>query len=64
MGAIRAVCHPFSTANQMHAAATMVLPLPTSPWHRRFMGLPDTMSSTASAMARRWAPVRAKGSRR
>ena len=31
VGAIRADCHPLWAANQMQAAATMVLPLPTSP---------------------------------
>jgi len=39
----------------------MVLPLPTSPWTRRFMGAPLPISRRISAMARLWAPVRVKG---
>ena len=63
VGAMRAVWQPFSQASQAQAAATTVLPEPTSPWSRRFMGVGCFRSAPASSMARRWAPVRGKGSR-
>ena len=43
------------------AAATMVLPLPTSPCTSRFMGIPRRKSARISPTARLWAPVRVKG---
>ena len=58
---MRALWRPFFQANQQQAAATRVLPLPTSPWTRRFMGTGEQRSPTASPMARFWAPVGAKG---
>ena len=35
VGAIRALWRPFFQQNQQQAAATIVLPLPTSPWTSR-----------------------------
>ena len=48
---------PRSDAGQMAAAATSVLPLPTSPCKRRFMEVSPAMSARISLTARRWAPV-------
>ncbi len=39
VGASMALCQPFCAANQMAAAATSVLPLPTSPCSRQFIGV-------------------------
>ena len=61
VGAIKADCAPDRAAYQTQAAATRVLPLPTSPWTSRFMSCPERMSRTASPMARSWAPVGEKG---
>ena len=47
---------------QMAAAATSVLPLPTSPCKRRFMDVSPDMSVRISSTARRCAPVGEKGS--
>ena len=63
-GAIMAHCHPARKASHAQAAATAVLPEPTSPWTSRFIGRPEVMSAAASRTARRCAPVRAKGSNR
>ena len=57
-------CHPARKASHAQAAATAVLPEPTSPWTSRFIGRPEVMSAAASRTARRCAPVRAKGSNR
>jgi len=38
VGAMSAAWQPFSMAMTAAWRATMVLPLPTSPWRRRFMG--------------------------
>ena len=38
VGAMTPTCAPFSTACSAASAATIVLPLPTSPWSRRCMG--------------------------
>ena len=62
VGAMKALWQSFSCANQMHAAATSVLPEPTSPCTRRLIGTPEIMSCTAAATARRCAPVGEKGS--
>ena len=45
----------------MASRATIVLPEPTSPCTRRFMGCGDCMSSAISRSTRFWAPVRRKG---
>ena len=63
MGAIMAACQPLRKAIQAQAAATAVLPEPTSPWTSRFMGRPEVRSAAHSEMVRRWASVGAKGSR-
>ena len=47
---------PFATAQQRGAAATSVLPLPTSPCSSRFIGTSRVMSSQISAITR---PLRA-----
>ena len=62
VGAIMAHCQPDRTASQAQPAATAVLPEPTSPWTSRFMGRERAKSAAASSRARRWAPVRVKGS--
>ena len=43
------------------AAATSVLPQPTSPWTSRFMGSPLLKSARISRIAACWASVRVKG---
>ena len=62
VGAMNALCSPLPAASQMSAAATRVLPEPTSPCISRFISLPEVMSPAASAMARSCAPVGVKGS--
>ncbi len=57
VGASMALCQPFCAANQMAAAATSVLPLPTSPCSRRFIGVSPHRSSQISSADRRCAPV-------
>ena len=57
VGASRALCQPFWAANQMAAAATSVLPLPTSPCKSRFIGTSPHRSPTISSVERRCAPV-------
>ena len=57
VGAIMAAWIPFFAASQAAAAATTVLPLPTSPWTSRFITLPLSRSPTISATARFWALV-------
>ena len=61
VGAMKATWSPAFQALQARAAATRVLPLPTSPWTSRDMHLPEAMSERASSTARRWAAVGAKG---
>ena len=57
VGASMALCQPFCAANQMAAAATSVLPLPTSPCSRRFIGVWPHRSWQISSAERRCAPV-------
>ena len=57
VGASMALCQPFWAAYQMAAAATSVLPLPTSPCNRRFMGVWPHRSRAISPAARCCAPV-------
>ena len=57
-----ALWRPLCRTLQHSAAATRVLPLPTSPWTSLDMHLPEAMSAAASFTARRWAFVGAKGS--
>ena len=52
VGAMKALCRPFLAASQTSAAATRVLPEPTSPCTRRFISLPEHMSRAQSSMAR------------
>ena len=47
VGAIKALMYPFLEHSHISAAATSVLPLPTSPWTRRFITVPELMSSIA-----------------
>ena len=61
VGAMKADCAPDCAAYHTQAAATRVLPLPTSPCTRRFIARPEHMSSAASLMARSCAPVGVKG---
>ena len=61
VGAISALWRPFDAASTIAAAATIVLPLPTSPCKRRFIGAGRAMSSHNVAIARRCAAVNAKG---
>ena len=62
VGAIRAACRPLPAARAAAAAATTVLPQPTSPCSSRTIGTPVARSSCASRSARDWARVRANGS--
>ncbi len=62
VGAITAACSPLPIANRQAAMATTVLPEPTSPWSRRFMGTARSMSARISPVALTWSPVSAKGS--
>ena len=62
VGARSAVWRPFFAVQKAAAAATMVLPLPTSPCTRRLMGRPARKSVRISSIARRCAPVSSKGS--
>ena len=52
-----ALCQPFCAANQMAAAATSVLPLPTSPCKSRFIGTSPQRSARISSVERFCAPV-------
>ena len=62
VGAISAPWNPVAAADNSAARATTVLPLPTSPWSRRFIGgAPRFMSLDISSMQRDCAPVRLKG---
>ena len=61
VGAISAACEAPSTADSIAAAATRVLPDPTSPCSSRRMGLPRARSPPISSIARCWAPVGSKG---
>ena len=62
VGDITAACSPFSIATSAASSATMVLPEPTSPCSRRFIGRGRCRSSTISLSACRWSPVRRNGS--
>ena len=48
VGAMNATCRPFSIATRADSSATMVLPAPTSPCSRRFIGCGFCRSSTIS----------------
>ena len=61
VGAISAVCKPFSIAAIIAITATMVLPLPTSPCSRRFIGAVDFMSLKICSVTFRCACVNLKG---
>ena len=61
VGAMTADCKPFAAAVYTSAAATAVLPEPTSPCKRRFIGSPERISATASRTARLCAFVMVKG---
>ena len=61
VGAITAACAPDSMAVSADKAATMVLPLPTSPCSRRCMGWVCAMSRRISDTTLSWASVRANG---
>jgi len=52
VGAMRAAWKPDSTQRSIAERATSVLPEPTSPWRRRFMGRVAARSARISAMAR------------
>ena len=62
VGAMKALVKPHFHTYHMSAAATSVLPLPTSPCKSRFMTRPERMSLIACVTARRCAPVGGKGS--
>ena len=55
MGAITTAEYPLSSAISAAAAATSVLPEPTSPWSSRRMGTVPPMSSRISRNTRFWA---------
>ena len=59
VGAISAACRPLPTARAAAAAATTVLPQPTSPCTSRTIGRSRTRSASMSVSARRCAPVSA-----
>ena len=61
VGAMKALWYPARCAAHKSAAATSVLPLPTSPCKRRDIRLPDAISRSASSAARRCALVGEKG---
>src|SRR6266513_2212437 len=50
-----------ATASRIAAMATTVLPEPTSPCNRRFMGRPAARSRLISAITFNWAPVNSNG---
>ena len=62
VGAMMAAWWPDSTASRHAARATTVLPDPTSPWSRRFMGCGRAMAAETSSMARRCPAVSSNGS--
>ena len=62
VGAISADCTPLRCASTIAAAATSVLPLPTSPCSSRFIGAVRAMSAQIRSITRRCAPVGANGS--
>ena len=61
VGAMSAACNPLPTARAAAAAATTVLPQPTSPCTSRTMGRSAARSLSTSASARDCAPVSANG---
>ena len=63
VGTISAHCRPLSTASSMASRATTVLPEPTSPCSRRFIGCARRMSPTISRSTRFCAAVSSKGRR-
>ncbi len=63
VGASMAACPPASTTASMARRATIVLPLPTSPWRRRCMGWSVARSSKISLETVRWPSVRVNGRR-
>src|SRR3989304_5411925 len=52
---------PFWRGTTIESSATRVLPEPTSPWTRRFIGCGARMSSAISRSTRFWAEVRGNG---
>ena len=61
---MNAACFPFLTAQKQAAAATIVLPLPTSPCTSRFITWPEDRSRRIWSIAPLCAPVSRKGSAR
>ena len=61
VGAMNATCSPFSMATRAASRATIVLPAPTSPCSRRFIGVLRCMSSTISFSAPRCPSVSLNG---
>ena len=61
VGAMNAAWWPFSTTTAIDSSATSVLPEPTSPWTRRFIGWGERRSSAISRTTRRCAPVSGNG---
>ena len=61
VGAMTAAWVPLSATAASATAATAVLPVPTSPRSRRFMGRPAAMSERISRAARSCSPVSEKG---
>ena len=58
---MKATCRPFSIATSAAISATIVLPEPTSPCSRRFIGCGRCMSVTISRMTVFWSPVSLNG---
>ena len=54
VGDMIAACEPLLTIIAAANAATTVLPEPTSPWSRRFIGLPESRSARISLIALCW----------
>ena len=61
VGAMNATCRPFSRATSAASRATIVLPAPTSPCSRRFIGWGRCKSSTISFSACRCPGVSLNG---
>ena len=62
VGAIERTLHAAEMASTMAAAATSVLPLPTSPCSKRFIGAVRAMSCARCSITRACAPVGVNGS--
>ena len=63
VGASSAACPPASTTWSIARSATRVLPEPTSPCRRRFIGWSRPSSSATRSPISRWPPVSSNGSR-